>query len=148
MLPEEHSFKTIPSILFSYGIPLFLAIWGGTAGYLNKIKQGRCRFSISEWIGEICISGFVGVTVFIIATSYNCPAEIAACLAGISGHMGSRAIFVIETIIQIKAEKYLGISLEEEEEENLSSNSKKQNSNCPSYMSKAECQDCDVKGEN
>ena len=117
MSPEEPHLKSITDMLAIYGLPLLFAVWGGTAGYINKLKQGSCRFSIGEWIGEICISGFVGVIVFLIVTSYGGSQVVAACSAGISGHMGSRAILLFETIAQLKMEKYLGISLPEEKSE-------------------------------
>lgn len=74
-----------------------LSVWGGVAGYIRKLKNGAMlRFSLSEIIGDVVISGFVGVLTFFICESAETPQLLSAALIGISSHMGSRAIFIFE----------------------------------------------------
>jgi NhaP-type Na+/H+ or K+/H+ antiporter len=80
----------------TYAWVVALSAWGGVASYVRKIKDGKTRFSVSELVGEVCISAFVGVVTFFICESAQFNQVIAAAFIGISGHMGSRAIFLAE----------------------------------------------------
>lgn len=82
----------------TYGWVVLLASWGGMAGYIRKIKSGHSRPSISELIGELCISGFVGVMTFYFCEAAKVNQVISAGLIGISGHMGSRGIMIMENV--------------------------------------------------
>lgn len=84
-----------------------LSAWGGIAGYVRKIKSGHCRFSLSELVGEMFISGFVGIITFLLCQAAMINPVLSAALVGISGHMGSRAIMLIEKVIQEQVEKKL-----------------------------------------
>lgn len=79
-----------------------LSFWGGIAGYLRKVKQGNQRFSFTELIGELFISGFVGVLTFLLCQSAQLNMLLTAAIVGISGHMGSRAILTIEKMLESK----------------------------------------------
>ena len=74
-----------------------LAAWGGTVNYLSRLKRYRTTFSFIELMGEWAISGFAG-----LITAYACAANdvsypLTAALSGIAGHMGGRAIYILET---------------------------------------------------
>lgn len=70
---------------------------------MRKVKSGlTARFSITELIGELFISGFVGLITFYLCESAKIDQMISAALVGIAGHMGSRAIFLIEKYLQSK----------------------------------------------
>lgn len=76
---------------------IVLALWGGTANYISRIRNGEQQFSVVELIGEWCVSGFAGVI-----TMYGCyylglSTPLTAACTGIAGHMGGRAIFIFET---------------------------------------------------
>jgi len=49
-----------------------------------------------EIIGELTTSGFAGVMTFWLCEAADINGLITAVLIGISGHMGGRAIFIIE----------------------------------------------------
>lgn len=84
--------------LITYGWVVVLSMWGGLAGYVSKLKKGIItRFSLAEVIGDIVVSGFVGVMTFFICESAGVPQIVSAALIGISAHMGSRALFVFES---------------------------------------------------
>ena len=87
----------------TYTLMISLAFWGGVASYMRKVKSGlTARFSITELIGELFISGFVGLITFYLCESAKIDQMISAALVGIAGHMGSRAIFLIEKYLQSK----------------------------------------------
>ncbi len=80
-----------------------LSIWGGFANYLRKIREGHLkRFSLAELVGDLCISGFVGFITFLLCRAGDVSPEITSVFIGISGHMGSRAIFSLEKFMMDK----------------------------------------------
>ncbi len=77
-----------------------LSAWGGISSYVRKLRLGVVtRFSLVEIIGEVVISGFVGVVTFFICETSGIPQLLSAAIIGISAHMGSRAIFVLEQTV-------------------------------------------------
>lgn len=85
-----------------------ISSWGGIASYVGKLKSGYSRFSFSELIGVICISGFVGIVTFLFCESAHINQIGSAALIGIGGHMGSRAIFLLEKTLEKVIKKWLG----------------------------------------
>lgn len=89
--------------MLTYAWVIALAIWGGAVSYLRKVRNGVIhRFMMMEFVGEIVTSGFVGVLTFWLCEAANISGLITAAMIGISGHMGSRAIFMIENWAQRK----------------------------------------------
>lgn len=83
--------------LITYGWVIVLAMWGGLASFIAKNKAGKARpFNVAELIGELVVSGLVGVLTFYLCTWANIDPLLAAALVGISGHMGSRAMAYFE----------------------------------------------------
>jgi hypothetical protein len=102
------------SLLHEVASYVYVGLWavlGGVAAYINKIKRGKYRFSFSEFVGEIVISAFVGVTTFLFMQSWGIDPHLQAALVGISGHMGSRAIFLAEKIIESRVKKIIDETL-------------------------------------
>lgn len=90
--------------LITYVWVLGLASLGGIVSFMRKLKAGNVRaFNLMEFIGEIVTSAFVGVITFYLCEAANMSQVLTAAFVGISGHMGSRAIFMLEK----KLEKYL-----------------------------------------
>lgn len=74
-----------------------LSIWGGLANFINKVKQRKARWiNITELFGELFISGGVGLLTFFICEYSNTPQLISAVCIAISGHMGTRIIYLLE----------------------------------------------------
>lgn len=74
-----------------------LAGWGGIANFCHKLKTGHARpFNIAEFVGELVISSFAGIITYYFCQATHIDGYLSAVLVGISGHMGSRAIFLIE----------------------------------------------------
>ncbi len=75
---------------------MVLAVWGGTASYISRLKRQHTPFSLVELIGEWSISGFSGLVTALICVNYEFPFEMTAAFAGIAGHMGGRGIQLLE----------------------------------------------------
>jgi hypothetical protein len=88
---------------------LFLSGWGGAVSFWRKRREGTARpFNLTELVGEIFTSGFAGVLTYLLATAAHINPLIIAALVGISGHLGSRAIFGIEKMLEHKFPMYGG----------------------------------------
>lgn len=76
---------------------LGLSSWGGFVSFMRKRRQGQARpFNIAEFVGEIATSAFAGVLTFYLAESAGAPQLLTAAMVAISGHMGGRAVFLME----------------------------------------------------
>lgn len=83
----------------TYAWVLVVSALGGIANYIRKVKAGR-EFSIMEVVGDIVISAFAGVLTFWICELGGMPPLATAAFVGIAGHMGSRAIALLEDRIK------------------------------------------------
>lgn len=90
----------------TYGMITYLWIFalsclGGMASFFSKVKSGTARwFNLTELIGELFTSAFAGIITFYICEASGFHGLLTAALVGISGHMGSRAIFVMERFFE------------------------------------------------
>lgn len=76
---------------------IVLSLWGGIANYFRNITSGNpVRFSLAELIGDVVISGFVGLLTFFFCEAAQVKPMWAAGVIGITAHMGSRALFMME----------------------------------------------------
>lgn len=76
-----------------------LSIWGGTANHVKKIKDGTiARFSLAEWVGDMVISGFIGLITYYFCVYSGFHEALTAALVGISAHQGTRGITLFEKI--------------------------------------------------
>ena len=83
--------------IITYAWVVILSAWGGIVAYIHKLKhESNQTFSIGALIGEVLISGFVGVITFWGCEQASFAPLWTAALVGISGHMGSRALFPLE----------------------------------------------------
>lgn len=87
--------------LVTYAWVLLLSFWGGAVHFFKRIKEQpeRIKNYFMEFMGETATSGFCGVITF-----YGCQAaEIdlltTAVLVGISGHMGTRMLYLAERAV-------------------------------------------------
>ena len=88
---------------------LIISLWGGTAHTIRKLRSGVIKhFSISEWIGDMVIAGFLGVMTFYICEYANIETPINAVLIGIASHQGTKGIIAMEKYIS----KKLGFSID------------------------------------
>lgn len=83
--------------LLTYAWVFSLAMLGGVVSFMRKVRDGVARtFNFTEFIGEIVTSGFAGLLTFWLCEAADLNKLVSAVLIGISGHMGSRAIFKLE----------------------------------------------------
>lgn len=93
--------------LISYLIALALAGWGGIAHYLKRLKESPASvFTFAELIGELAISSFAGIMIFLLCEWLMADRLLSAAAAGIAGHMGSKAIYYLE--VWFSQQKFFG----------------------------------------
>jgi len=104
MIEKDPTLWGISAWIFALSMP----IAGGLVNWYGKIRQGRTRiFNIVELVGEIFTSGFVGLGTFMLLASYDQAPGVCAAFAGISGHMATRILFLIEQYIEAKGKRIL-----------------------------------------
>ncbi|WP_334157928.1 phage holin family protein [Oryzomicrobium sp.] len=84
--------------LLTYAWIAVLSAWGGVVNWIRKRKAGDTRpFNFMELVGELMTSAFAGVLTFWLCEAAGMQPLVTAALVGISGHMGSRAIYHMES---------------------------------------------------
>lgn len=87
--------------LITYAWVVALSILGGAASFFGKVKSGAARwFNIAELIGEMFISAFAGLVTFYLCEWSGFSPLLTAVLVAVAGHMGTRAIFVLERFFE------------------------------------------------
>lgn len=88
--PTSYSFLT-------YGWVFALSILGGVVSFVRKLEKGHARaFNVAEFVGELFTSAFAGILTFWLCEHAQMSPLVTAAFVGVSGHMGSRAIFLME----------------------------------------------------
>lgn len=112
MVEESGIAAKLSDMLASTGVGFvwffLLAAWGGTASYLSRIKKMKTPFSIMELVGEWTISAFAGVITAFICYEMQFSFYATAALTGIAGHMGGRAIALMEHFVETSYRKRFG----------------------------------------
>lgn len=92
-------------------LPFLMAIAlscvGGIVSYLNRIEKGGIAFSFFRLSIEIITSGFVGIISFMLCDYAELEWSATAAIVAISGHMGTRALFLIENAAIKVAENFI-----------------------------------------
>ncbi len=89
--------------ILTYGWVLGLSVLGGAASFARKVKQGHARaWNFAEFLGEVVISALAGLITFFLCEWSNFSPLLSAALIAIAGHMGSRAIFRFEGLLDEK----------------------------------------------
>ncbi len=98
----ENTVKTLLESCAGYFWFIFLAIWGGTASYISRLKRTGSHFSFIELMGEWTISGFTGIVTAYACNSFGFDFYKTAALTGIAGHLGGRGMFMLENYLKNK----------------------------------------------
>ena len=102
MIEKDPTSYSLLTYLWVFG----LAVLGGVVNFMRKLQSGHTRaFNIIEFIGEIVTSAFAGVITFWLCENAALSPLITAAFVGVSGHMGSRAIFAFEEFLKAKFPK-------------------------------------------
>jgi len=93
----------------TWALAILMPLGGGFINWYARVKTGHTRaFNILELLGEVFTSGFVGLWVFMLLASYDQPAGLCAAASGVSGHMATRLLFLIERAAEQKFGKMIG----------------------------------------
>lgn len=83
--------------LRQYVFLLGVALLGGLVSFYTKVKNGSAHaWNLMHLIGELATSAFAGLLAFWVCAYANTPPLIMAALVGVAGHMGTRAIVLVE----------------------------------------------------
>lgn len=84
------------------GMPIMFAmLWSafaGAIGYVNRINKRKAAFNLISFIIEISTSGFVGIVAFMLCDAAGFGWSTTAAIVAISGHMGARALALVENL--------------------------------------------------
>lgn len=87
---------------------LLLGAWGGIVNNIRKVRSHELkRFSFWELLGDLLISGFLALIAFWICEAHDVPQLVTAPIVGITAHMGTRSLVLLERMIAryLKVEK-------------------------------------------
>lgn len=80
-----------------------MALAGGLASWITKVRAGVITgWSLTQLIGELCISAFAGAMCFLLCESFSVSLRMTMFLTGVAGHMGARAIAAFEKFAEKK----------------------------------------------
>lgn len=105
---------SIPWITYLWVVGL--SAWGGLVSFYSKTRRGVSRaWNITELVGELATSALSGVITFYLCEYSGTPPLLSAALIAISGHMGSRLIFMVESRLEDRAARIFDLpDLDEE----------------------------------
>jgi predicted membrane protein len=99
-MSEKIPFFTTIADLLTYAWVLGLATLGGAASFVRRVRSGQAKYSnIIELIGELVVSAFAGLVTFFLCQSAAFDEMLTAAFIAISGHMGTRIIFIFEAYL-------------------------------------------------
>lgn len=112
-MPDGSGGQTVGWIsnLWAWVVLMVLAVWGGTANYVSRLKRSKQAFSVVELVGEWVISGFAGFMAALACIELGYSFAIAAAAAGVAGHMGGRSIYLLEQVALKWWERKYGVKL-------------------------------------
>jgi len=94
--PENYSWITY---FWVFG----LSFLGGTVRTLTNLKIGMSFKDICRrWFVDVTVSAFIGVITFFLCEYAHLSQLLTAAFVGVSAHMGTRAIVIIEEFLYKK----------------------------------------------
>lgn len=95
--------------LFTYLWVVCLSMWGGVVSFYKRVKTGEVApHNIMEFVGEIVTSAFAGVVTFYLCEAADITPLLTAVFVAVTGHMGTRAIYLIEKVVEKRINKAMG----------------------------------------
>jgi len=89
--------------LSDLGPILLVALLGGLVAFFQKCREGAARpFNFVEFIGEMATSGITGVFFYWLCRGFDVNVWVTAAVVGVSGHMSSRGLFMLEKWVEAK----------------------------------------------
>lgn len=106
-MPEKDPFNYT---LLTYAWIFMLSMWGGVVSFFQKVRDGKTRASnIMEFFGELSTSAFVGLATFYLCEFSDVDRLLTAVFVAVSGHMGTKAVFLLEQFAERVARKRIGL---------------------------------------
>lgn len=89
--------------VFTWAWIVGLSLLGGLAAFVRKMRANHVRvWNFTELIGEIVISGLAGLVIANLCQWRDFPMPLTYALTGIGAHMGSRALFKLEGLLDAR----------------------------------------------
>jgi len=99
-MSEKIPFFTTIADLLTYAWVFGLAMLGGAASFVRRVRNGEAKYyNIIGLIGELVVSAFSGLVTFFLCRSAGFDEMLTAAFIAISGHMGTRIIFMFEAYL-------------------------------------------------
>ena len=90
-------------------------MWGGAASYIRRVRLGQsASFSFTEFIGELVTSSFFGIMTFWLCEASEINPLLTAAFVGMSGHMGSRFVYILSSFINKKINLKVSVEIPDE----------------------------------
>lgn len=106
-MPEKDPFNYT---IITYVWIFILSMWGGVVSFFKKVRDGKTRASnIMEFLGELSTSAFVGLATFFMCEHASIDRLLTAVFVAISGHMGTKAVDLLEMFAEKVAKRRMGI---------------------------------------
>lgn len=103
----------------TYAWVTIIAMWGGAAGYIRRVRLGlTSHFSVTEFIGELVTSSFFGILTFWLCEAGGVNPLLTAAFVGMSGHMGSRFMFLVSSLVTNKVNLKISVDVPEDDKSN------------------------------
>lgn len=91
-----------------------LSSFAGWVNWMRKLREGQLRpFNVIELVGELATSTLAGLLTFWLCEWASIDKLLSAVFIAISGHMGTRAIFLMEKFLEARA-KAAGVEIPKE----------------------------------
>ena len=75
---------------------VILAMFGGLVAFIRKLNESTTplpmRVIFMKLIGELTVSAFAGLMVYLLCRYWGFPELLTGFAAGIAGHLGGKAI--------------------------------------------------------
>lgn len=90
-----------PNMMYPTGWVVLLSILAGIVSFMRKVRQGDARrFNFAELLGECLTSALVGLATFWLCQWADANQYLTAALIAIAAHMGTRALFRFERVLE------------------------------------------------
>src|SRR5699024_2252508 len=82
---------------------IMLALLGGTASYIDRIREARVKFTVIGLVGDWVISGFAGIITAYVCFEMGWSPYLTAAACGVAGHQGGRTIGLVKNYLSRRA---------------------------------------------
>lgn len=95
------------ALIVTYGWVVGVSLAGGIASFYGKVKQGHARWvNLGELVGELVTSAIAGLITYWLCRASGVGEWWAAAFVAVAGHMGTRAMFLGERVLERWAARF------------------------------------------